>query len=200
MSKVVGITGGIGSGKSTVCRVFQLLGVPVFNSDVEAKKLYTEDEFLKKQVIDLFGEALLTQGKLDHSKLAAKVFNDPIALTELNQLVHPRVREKFKIWLNEQNTPYVLKEAAILIESGSYKECDSVILVTAPADLKEKRLIANRAMSAEAIKDRMAKQMSDEDKRPYCQYNIVNDEKELMVAQALVIHRKILTFLEKTMG
>jgi dephospho-CoA kinase len=192
MGKVVGITGGIGSGKSTVCRVFQLLGIPVFNSDVEAKKLYTEDEFLKKEVVDLFGKGLLTGGKLDHSKLASIVFNDPTALTELNKLVHPRVREKFKVWLSEQNAPYILKEAAILIESGSYKECDAIILVIAPLIIKEKRLITRRGMSVEAIRERMAQQMSDEEKRPHCQYNIVNDEMELVMPQIITVHHQLL--------
>jgi dephospho-CoA kinase len=198
MGKVVGITGGIGSGKSTICRVFQLLGVPVFNSDVEAKKLYNEDEFLKKEVIDLFGKGLLTEGKIDHSKLASIVFNDPTALSELNKLVHPRVREKFKVWLREQNAPYILKEAAILIESGSYKECDAIILVSAPLIIKEKRLINQRGMSPEAIRERMAKQMSDEDKRPHCQYNIVNDEIELVVPQIITINHELLASIAKT--
>ncbi len=198
MSKVIGITGGIGSGKSTVCRVFQLLGVPIFNSDLEAKKLYAEDNSLTGEVINLFGNDVLTEGKLDPFKLAQKVFADSNALAELNRLVHPRVSEKFKTWLSKQHTPYIIKEAAILIESGSYKDCDAIILVSAPADLKVKRLIAQRGMSAEAIRERMEKQMSDEDKRPFCKYNIENNEKELVVLQTITIHHQILTTTEKT--
>ncbi len=189
----IGITGGIGTGKSTICDIFALLGIPVYNADKAAKRLMATNEGLKKQLIATFGTAAFTStGDLDTTYLANKVFTDEKALKQLNALVHPAVLADFDQWCSQQQAPYVLKEAALLIESGSYKQCDYTILVESPLEWRIQRL-QNRDNSSEAqIRARIANQWPDEEKAKLANFLILNDEKHLLIPQILALHTQFL--------
>lgn len=189
----IGVTGGIGSGKSTICQVFELLGIPVFYADAEAKKLMLEDEKLKSAISDTFGAAsYLADGSLNRTYLAEIVFNDENQLASLNKLVHPAVFKAFNHWAEAQTAAYVVKEAALLFESGSYRLCDKNILVTAPEALKIARIIQRDQIGEEEIRARMARQMSDEEKLPLADIVLKNDEQELLIPQILQLNEQFL--------
>lgn len=189
----VGITGGIGTGKTTACKVFELLGIPVYYSDIRAKLLMGSDPDLIKKIKDRFGEQVyLDNGEPDRKLLASLVFNDADKLAALNGLVHPAVFYDFDLWSRQQNSPYVLKEAAILFESGSDRDCDYTIVVTSPLDLRIKRVISRDHLSLEAIKKRMDKQLPDSDKIKLATFKLVNDESTLLIPQILHLHEHLL--------
>lgn len=185
--KVIGITGGIGSGKSLISRIIASRVIPVYNSDEAAKSLYDRYPDLLEEVLDRFGRELLDgSGNLDRSALANIVFSDEQALKDLNSMVHPRVREDFNSWQKENNhAGVVVKEAAILIESGAYKDCDLVWLVTAPEELREQRVMQRDMISRELVRQRMSKQWTDEKKLSYSDAVIINDNKKLIVPQVM---------------
>lgn len=189
----IGITGGIGTGKSTICEIFALLRIPVYNADKAAKRLMATNENLKKNLIATFGTATFTSTReLDTTFLAKKVFADEKALKQLNALVHPAVLADFDQWCSQQKAPYVLKEAALLIESGSYKQCDYTILVESPIALRIKRLL-NRDNSTEAqISARIANQLPDEEKAKVANFLLLNDEEHLLIPQILALHTQFL--------
>jgi dephospho-CoA kinase len=189
----IGITGGIGTGKSTICEIFALLGVPVYHADQAAKKLMATNSRLKQQLITTFGNATFTtEGELDTKYIANKVFNNEKALKQLNALVHPAVLADFDQWCSQQQTPYVLKEAALLIESGSYKQCDHTILVESPIALRIQRLL-NRDNSTEAqIRARIANQLPDEEKAKVANFLLLNNEEDLLIPQILALHTQFL--------
>ncbi len=189
----VGITGGIGSGKTTVCEVFKLLGVPVFYADPEARNLQDHDPEIKKELTELFGDEIyLPQGTLNRSKLAALIFNDKQALERVNALIHPRVRERLKAWSNQhQNQPYGLYEAAILFESETYKDCDLNILVVADLKLRVNRVIDRDGLKESDIVSRMNNQLPDEQKIPLADFVIYNDQHRLIIPQVLNIDKLI---------
>jgi len=191
----VGITGGIGSGKTTVCKVFEVLGIPVFYSDTVAKEIMVTDALLIDGVKNAFGkESYFEDGKLNNKHIAGIVFNNEIELAKLNSLVHPAVFRAFDTWEAEidSNVPYTLKEAALLFESGSYKMTDITILVTAPLDTKLKRVMQRDNVTAEQVKARMDKQLSDEEKSKMANHFIVNDEENSIIEQVFVLHKKFL--------
>ncbi|MDN3585250.1 dephospho-CoA kinase [Pedobacter aquatilis] len=191
----VGITGGIGSGKTTVCKVFEVLGIPVFYADTVAKEIMVTDNVLIDGIKKAFGnESYFDDGKLDNKHIAGIVFNNEIELSKLNALVHPAVFRAFDVWEAkiDSNVPYTLKEAALLFESGSYKMADTTILVTAPFETKLKRVIERDNVTAEQVKARMNKQLSDEEKSKMANHFIVNDEKTSIIEQVLVLHKKFL--------
>ena len=189
----IGITGGIGTGKSTICEIFALLGIPVYNADKAAKRLMATNENLKKKLIATFGtDAFTSTGELDTIFLAKKVFADEKALKQLNALVHPAVLADFDQWCSQQQAPYVLKEAALLIESGSYKQCDYTILVESPIALRIQRLL-NRDNSTEAqISARIANQLPDEEKAKVANFLLLNNEEHLLIPQILALHTQFL--------
>lgn len=189
----IGITGGIGTGKSTICEIFALLGVPVYHADQAAKKLMATNSRLKQQLITTFGNATFTtEGELDTKYIANKVFNNEKALKQLNALVHPAVLADFDQWCSQQQAPYVLKEAALLIESGSYKQCDHTILVESPIALRIQRLL-NRDNSTEAqIRARIANQLPDEEKAKVANFLLLNNEEDLLIPQILALHTQFL--------
>lgn len=194
----IGITGGIGSGKTTVCRVFEILGIPVYYADDESKKILDNDSFVKAAILELFGNKILDEkGTIDRKKLAAFVFSQKEALEKLNTIIHPAVRLHFESWMKKQNAPYILKEAAILFESGAYKQVDKVILVTAPLELKLKRTMSRDNVSREEVLQRMHNQMSDGEKTKRSQYIINNDEQTLLILQVLRIHEDLKIFFDK---
>ncbi|MDR9398460.1 MAG: dephospho-CoA kinase [Salibacter sp.] len=194
---IVGVTGGIGSGKSTVCRIFQSFGIPVFDADQRAKALYIESENVKSQVIELLGERAYKSDKPDKEYIANQVFGDKSKLEKLNQIIHPAVKSDFEDWYHSQNTTYVIKEAAIMIESGSYKQCDKLILVTAPKELRIKRVVERDNTCADEVEKRMSNQMTDDEKRTYCDFEILNDGNSSLIEQVRDIHRQLLSFGQK---
>lgn len=190
----LGITGGIGSGKTTVCRLFGLLGIPVYYADDESKKLLNEDQEVKEKVLAVFGKSILdNSGMIDRKKLAAIVFNNKEQLEKLNAILHPAVGLNFENWLKKQNTPYILKEAAILFESGAYKQVDKVLTITAPLELKIQRTMKRDGVSKEEIERRMQLQMTDEEKVKRSDFIITNNEQELLIPQVLALHQQLVS-------
>lgn len=191
----VGVTGGIGSGKTTVCRVFEVLGVPVFYADAVAKDVMFTDPVLVEGVKAAFGtSAYFDTGELNRRYLADIVFDDAAQLEKLNALVHPAVFRAFDNWAAAfTDVPYIVKEAALLFESESYKTCDVSVLVTAPPDLKISRVVRRDSVSKEAVMARMDKQFTDEKKMEMADFTIVNDEQRLLIPQILRLHEHFLT-------
>lgn len=190
----IGITGGIGSGKTTVCKVFELLGVPVFYADDVAKSIMYTDPILKRGVLDAFGENSYTQsGDLNRSYISSIVFNDKHELEKLNSLVHPAVFRAFDTWvLSQSGASYVIKEAALLYESDAYKMCDQSILVISPIETRISRVKARDGISAEDIQLRMNRQFSDEEKMRFADHILMNDEKQLLIPQIIQLHQQFL--------
>ncbi|QPH39481.1 dephospho-CoA kinase [Pedobacter endophyticus] len=192
----VGITGGIGSGKTTVCKVFEVLGIPVFYADTEAKNIMIGDAVLIDGIKSAFGnESYFADGKLNNKHIAGIVFNNETELAKLNALVHPAVFRAFDAWeaVVNPNVPYTLKEAALLFESGSYKMCDTTILVTAPTELRLNRVIERDNVTAEQVKARMDKQFSDVEKEKLADHFVINDEQHGIIAQVLALHQQFLS-------
>ena len=190
----VGITGGIGSGKTTVCRVFELLGIPVFYADNVAKTIMQTDSQLKNEILNTFGqESYLVDGQLNRPYISSIVFKDQSQLNKLNALVHPAVFRAFDRWIAEQkDVPYILKEAALLYESESYKMCDLSILVISPESTRISRIKARDHISEEEIMLRMKRQFSDEQKMKLANHILINDENRLLIPQILDLHQQFL--------
>lgn len=192
MGLKIGITGGIGSGKTFICRLFEALGIPVYNADEEAKRLMNTDIRLKEKLIAQFGEATYKDGLLDRAFLANMVFSDKNKLELLNSIVHPVVIQEAKDWAERQTTRYSLKEAALLFESGSYKEQDYTILVTAPMDIRIQRVIERDGATEQQVQERINKQLSDEEKLQLADFVIVNDGITPLLPQVWTLHQKFL--------
>ena len=188
----IGLTGGIGSGKTTVAQVFEKLGTPVFYADIEAKKCIQEDAGLIKQLKAIFGNDIYVDRKLQKDRLASIIFNDNSALQTVNRLVHPAVQRVFEEWCAAQNTTYVLKEAAILFESGSDKELDQIICVSAPNDLRKQRVMQRDGITEFQVLDRMSKQWEQSRKIELAHFHILNNEKQLLIPQVLEVHSLLL--------
>lgn len=189
----VGLTGGIGSGKSLVARIFTHLGIPVFNADSESKKILDDDPYIRQKLTDWFGPEIYQDNKVDRPKLAGIIFTSPAMLSKVNGLVHPRVLERFKNWcIENQDKPYVIHEAAILIESGFFKQMDATILVTAPESIRMARVRARDKDTEESVRQRMQNQWTDEQKSPFAGYTIQNDERTALLPAILEIHNKLI--------
>jgi len=191
----VGLTGGIGSGKSTVAKVFELLNVPVYYADAASKRLYHTDKELIANIKHHFGEEMYTGEQLNRSRLAALVFNNPEQLNLLNRLVHPPTIKDAESWMARQTAPYIIKEAALLFESGSVSGLDYVIGVYAPVHLRIKRTMDRDGVSREEVQARMTRQIDEDIKMRLCDFVITNNEQELVIPQILKLHEK---FLELT--
>ncbi|WP_295770230.1 dephospho-CoA kinase [uncultured Mucilaginibacter sp.] len=187
----IGITGNIGSGKTTICRVFELLGIPVFYSDDAARQVMTTDKQLIEALKQHFGnEAYFNNGALNKKLISSIVFNNAAELNKLNSLVHPAVFRAFDAWIiNHTDAPYVLKEAAILFESGSYKDCDHTILVTAPTPTRLQRVMERDNITIEQAEARNSKQMPQEEKEKLADYIINNDNSVPVIPQVLNLHK-----------
>tara|TARA_R100000935_G_C2799026_1_gene149571 strand:- start:121 stop:711 length:591 start_codon:yes stop_codon:yes gene_type:complete len=172
--RIVGLTGGMGSGKTTVANFFKELGVPIYIADNAGKTLMNTNAEVKSKIISLFGEQTYSDGHLDRKFLASQVFNSSDKLEQLNNIVHPAVGLDFLEWKNKQDSSYVIYEAAILFEAGGYKKCDLVILVSAPIKDRIKRLMARDKSSLEEIEERIKHQWSDEKKRKLSNFEIIN--------------------------
>ena len=189
----IGVTGGIGSGKSVVCRIFSTIGIPVYDSDTRAKELMEQDAGVVSAIKQLFGEDAYDDGKLNRSYISSRVFNDNTLLASLNQVVHPAVAKDFIQWTQKHpEAPFVIKEAAIMFESGANTQVDKIINITAPEDLRIRRIIARDGRSEEQIKKIISKQLSDEERNQLSDYVIVNDDKHMVLPQVLQIRESIL--------
>jgi len=192
--KKIGLTGGIGSGKSIICDVLKTIGYPVFNSDDEAKLLMVNNQEVIQRIKKIFGNEAYIGTKLNRPYLASKIFNDEHLKSELNNIVHPAVRKAFDNWSKNQKSSLVFNEAAILYETGAYKTFDHTVLVTAPEKLRIERVVARDNTTIKEIKQRINNQWKDEVKKTMASYVILNDDINLVIPQVL----KMLDTLEKT--
>lgn len=187
----VGVTGGIGSGKTTVCRVFAVLGIPVFSSDEAGRQLLARDPIVQQQLAETFGNEVLNAGTADRRALGQRVFNDPAALARLNAIMHPAVRRAFAAWVERQHAPYVINEAAILVETGMYKKLDHLIVVTAPEEERIRRVMARDGASREQVRARMRSQADDSTRNAAAGSIIVNDGQVLVIPQVMEVHARL---------
>lgn len=189
--KTIGLTGGIGAGKSYVAQIFQALSVPVYNSDERAKELYHKPE-IKNQVIELLGNEAYLNNALNKVFIAQKVFQSQELLKALNQIIHPAVGKDFKSWQSGLKAKYCIKEAAILFESGSYKTCDQVINVLASPNIRIERVMKRSNMSKAEVQARMKKQWSEQERTKHADYLVFNNAEDKLLEQVLSIHESIL--------
>jgi dephospho-CoA kinase len=191
----LGITGGIGSGKTSVCRVFNILGIPVFSADPEAQQIMNSDESVIRGINDIAGRNLYPAGRLDRMKLAELIFNDPGVLHKVNSLVHPVVFNNFSRWSEVQDAPYVIMEAAILFESGASSLVDRVATVFAPMEERIARVTRRNRLTRIQVMDRIRNQMDDETRIRMSDYVINNSENEMIIPVILKIHEDLLNHL-----
>lgn len=185
----IGLTGGIGSGKSTVAKIFETLGIPVYYADAEAKRLMNSSETLKKVIRQNFGEATYENDQLNRKYLAGIVFNNPEKLELLNALIHPVTINDAEQWMQQQSAPYSIKEAALLFESGATENLDFIVGVYAPQALRIKRVMKRDGLTADEIMKRINRQVNEEMKMKLCDFVITNNEQELLVPQVLKLHQ-----------
>lgn len=190
----IGITGGIGSGKSTVAKVFEVLGIPVYYADDAAKQLMNENDALKQQVQKQFGKEAYSNGNLNRKYIADIVFADPEKLELLNSIVHPATLKDAEEWMNRQTTPYTVKEAALIFESGAQEQLDYVIGVYAPTPLRIQRIMQRDGVTRDEVIARMDKQMDETIKMKLCDFVIMNDEQQMVIPQVLALHKQFMAF------
>ncbi|MFM8587950.1 MAG: dephospho-CoA kinase [Bacteroidota bacterium] len=190
----VGLTGGMGSGKSTVAQIFEVMGVPVYYADAEAKKIMSSHPKLIQEIKQLFGQDAYTNGQLNRSLIAEKVFKQKDLLNQLNALVHPYTIAHAKEWMNQQTAPYAIKEAALIFESGIQGEFDVIIGVSAPHALRVQRTMKRDGIGYDQVMDRLQHQIDEEIKLRLCDEIIINDEQKMLVPQVLALHEKFSTF------
>ncbi|HYC39381.1 MAG TPA: dephospho-CoA kinase [Chitinophagaceae bacterium] len=188
----IGLTGGIGSGKTTVARIFEVLGIPVYYADDAAKQLMNTDVSLREAIETEFGKEAYREGRLDREYLAGIVFSNPEKLETLNALIHPATIRDADDWMARQNSPYVIKEAALLFESGASAYLDSIIGVYAPVSLRIRRVQVRDGVGEEEVRRRMSRQIEESIKMKLCNFVIRNDEEELVTPQVLALHEKFL--------
>jgi dephospho-CoA kinase len=191
----LGITGGIGSGKTSVCRVFSTFGIPVFSADSAAKEIMENDKEVIRLINNVAGKDLYSSGSLDRAGLASLIFHDTTLLKKVNALVHPIVFEQFMSWTKVQTSPYVIMEAAILFESGASGMVDRTALVVAPVEERISRVIHRNNLSREKVLARMRNQMDDETKIKLADYVIENSENDMIIPSVLKIHEDILKYI-----
>ena len=188
----VAITGGIGSGKSLVCQVFKTLGIPIFDADAVSNQLVEHDAILKNAIIELFGKEAYKNNIYNRKYIASIVFSQAEMLQALNALIHPKAIEAAKQWFEKQQSPYAIKEAAILFESNSEKDIDIIIGVTAPEQIRIERVMQRTGYSKEEVIKRMQQQMPDEEKMAKCNYVIQNNNTDAILPQILQIHQQLI--------
>jgi dephospho-CoA kinase len=186
----IGLTGGIGSGKSTVAKIFSTIGIPVFYADVAARDVMNEDVVLKQKIKQIFGDAAYENDMLNRKYIADIVFNDPFKLEQLNAIVHPATISVAHQWMLQQTTPYVIKEAALFFEAGSTEGLDYIIGVYAPQHIRIQRVMQRDNVTRDEVLARMSKQINEEMKMRLCDFVIVNDEQTMIIPQVLKLHEK----------
>lgn len=193
----LGITGGIGSGKTSVCRVFNVLGIPCFSADPAAREIMDSDADVMLKVNSIAGKDLYQNGSLDRMELAKLIFNNSSLLSKINSLVHPIVFRRFCEWQLEQDSPYVIMEAAILFESGAARLVDKVATVVAPVEERIQRVMSRNNLNQEQIIERMKNQMDDEQRMKLSDYVIYNSENDMIIPAILKIHDDLLNLIGK---
>lgn len=188
----VGLTGGIGSGKSTVAQLFEVLGIPVYYADIEAKKLMNENTELKQAIIKNFGKEAYTNEGLDRKYISSIVFSDPLKLEVLNSIVHPATKKDGEHWMHRQTTAYAIHEAALIFEANVADQLDYVIGVSSPQTLRINRAMERDHVSRDEILRRMTKQLDEEIKMSKCDFVVINDEQQLLIPQVLELHEKLI--------
>jgi dephospho-CoA kinase len=191
----LGVTGGIGSGKTSVCRVFNVLGIPVFSSDPEARKIMESDTSIMRRINTIAGRNLYINGALDTRELATLIFNDDTLLKKVNSLVHPIVFDHFLKWAEKQTAPYVIMEAAILHESGASKLVNRVAAIVTPLEERVSRVIKRNDLKREQVIDRIRNQMDDEERIKLSDYVIHNSENDMIIPVILKLHEELLTYI-----
>ena len=189
--KRVGITGGIGAGKTLVCRILNAMGYPVFYSDSESKKILNSDPVVKAAILDLFGAQAYQNNQLNRSFISDQVFTNPERLARLNAIAHPAVRNAFEKWITEQDSPLIFNEAAILFETGIYKNYDVTVVVTAPIELRIRRVIERDNTDEASVRSRIEKQWTYDQKRTLADFEIVNNEDDFLIPQLLELIQKL---------
>ena len=187
----IGVTGGIGSGKSTVCKIFEVFGIPVYYADERARNLILSDPRIRKGYIELFGEEVYENGRLNRKLVADRIFSDRTLLEKVNRLVHPVVRDDFLRWTERQNAPYVIEEAAVMLESGGQDLLDFVVVVSAPESLRIQRVVHRDGTSGPKVKKRINNQWTDQQRRELADYEVLADDRHLVVPQVLQIHAEL---------
>ncbi len=193
----IGLTGGIGSGKTTVAHIFEVLGIPVYYADDAAKRLMNEDVNLKEQIISYFGEKSYVDGKLNRQYLSAEVFSDIEKTKRINAIIHPVTIADANEWMQKQTTAYAIKEAALIFEANAEIHLDLIIGVQTPLTLRIKRVMQRDNITEEAVLARIEKQMNDEEKLGRCDFIISNNEKDLLIPQVVALHEKLLQNIER---
>lgn len=191
----LGITGGIGSGKTSVCRVFNVLGIPVFSADPEAREIMESDINIKKEINEIAGKDIYPAGQLNRMELASLIFNNKNLLEKVNSLVHPVVFDNFIHWAEKQTAPYVIMEAAILFESGAYQLVDRVATIVAPLEERIARVTQRNKLNRDQVMERIKNQMTDEERIKNSDYVIKNSENDMIIPVILSINEDLLTHL-----
>ncbi|MFO7850883.1 MAG: dephospho-CoA kinase [Bacteroidota bacterium] len=193
----LGVTGGIGSGKTTVCKTFKVLGVPVFSADEEGRVIMDKNTRLKEDLNKLVEEDLYVSGELDRRRLASIIFNDSEMLSKVNKLVHPLVFESYRKWREQQQSDYVIFESAILFEAEAEEHVDKILAVVAPLEERVQRVMERNKMSRQQVMERVQNQISDEEMIKRSDYQINNADAVMIIPQVLEIHKDILHYLNK---
>ena len=191
----LGVTGGIGAGKTSVCRVFSVLGIPVFSADTEAREVMDIDTGIILRINTIVGKDLYINGSLDRAELAKLIFNNNRLLEKINSLVHPVVFSRFREWEKKQSAPYVIMEAAILFESGGHKLVDRIATIIAPVEERISRVTFRNKLSRDQVMERIKNQMTDEERIKRSDYVINNSENEMIIPVILQIHEDLITHL-----
>lgn len=189
---IVGLTGGIGSGKSTVAKMFIELGVPVYDSDKEAKQLMSSSKKLRNAIIQLLGKEAYQGKELNRTYIAGEVFGNAPLLEKLNKIVHPAVREHFLNWTKEQDSPYVIQESALIFENGNEDFYDAIILITAPVEIRLERVSKRDGSKVDEVMKRIKNQMEDEPKRKMAHFHIENLDLETTQKEILLVHETLI--------
>jgi len=193
----LGVTGGIGSGKTTVCKVFSVLGIPVFSADDEAKRIQESDRDLQLKINSFAGRDLFPEGKLDRTELARLIFSNKELLEKVNSVVHPAVFQVFREWVIKQNTPYSIMDAAILVESGAFRMMDRIVTVVTPIEERIERLVRSKRLSREQVIERIKNQIDDESRISRSDFVIFNSENEMIIPAILGIHEEMIKLHNK---
>lgn len=197
MTLKIGLTGGIGSGKSTVAKVFEVLGIPVYYADEAARRVMNEDEEVRQQIMQYFGASAYKNNQLDRAYIGSQVFNDKKKLELMNSLVHPATIRDSENWMQRQTTPYAIKEAAIIFESGTQDQYDHIIGVTAPVSLRLLRAMKRDGSTRDQVLVRMEKQIQEVIKMRLCDFVIYNDEQQAIIPQVIKLHSTLLELTEQ---
>jgi dephospho-CoA kinase len=188
----VGLTGGIGSGKSTVAQIFEVLGIPVYYADIAAKKLMNENAELRSAIANIFGKGAYSNNILDRKYISSIVFSDPAKLKALNSLVHPATKKDGEAWMQQQTSPYAIHEAALIFEAKVSERLDKVIGISSPLHLRIKRAMERDKVNRDEVLKRMDQQLDEEIKMSRCDFVIMNDEQQLLIPQVLDLHEKLI--------